>query len=88
MAEDKKVDFQHVEPSHTFVEEKTIHAHNAALAAALEGAKPKLLGKGYVRLYMICGLLYLCSTMTGEYPYPGGHQVGSLNNHVQGMMDL
>jgi hypothetical protein len=67
MEEDRKGDFEHAEPSRTLVEEKTIHAHNAALAAALEEERPSLWGKGYIRLYMICGLLYLCSTMTGEY---------------------
>jgi hypothetical protein len=46
--------------------EKTIHAHNATLAAALSEDKPNPWSKGYLRLYAICLLVYLCSTMNGK----------------------
>ncbi|KAJ9611120.1 hypothetical protein H2200_004303 [Cladophialophora chaetospira] len=54
--------------------EKTIHAHSAALAAALED-RPSPWSKGYLRLYAICLLIYLCSTMTGY----DGSLMGSIN---------
>jgi hypothetical protein len=46
--------------------EKTIHAHSATLAAALSEDKPNPWSKGYLRLYAICFLVYLSSTMTGK----------------------
>lgn len=50
------------------VEEKQIQAHNVTLAKILQESKPNPLGAGYLRLYCICGLLYLCSTMNGTSP--------------------
>lgn len=40
------------------------------LADVLQEHKPNPWGPGYLRLYAICGLLYLCSTMNGEHGIP------------------
>lgn len=72
MAEQKDVpSTEHVEPpakgsvSSDIVTEKTIHAHNATLAAALTEGPVNPWSKGYRKMYAICLLVYLCSTMTG-----------------------
>jgi hypothetical protein len=47
------------------IEEETVQAHNATLGKILQENKPNPWGKGYRRLYAICALVYLCSTMNG-----------------------
>jgi hypothetical protein len=70
MEANKEVKSEHVEPQGKQVlQETTIQAHNATLAAILQESKPDPRGKGYIRLYCICGLIYLCSTMTGQSFY-------------------
>jgi hypothetical protein len=48
------------------LQETTIQAHDANLATILQENKPNPWGKGHIRLYLICGLIYLCSTMNGK----------------------
>ena len=36
-------------------------------AAALGDNKPSTWGKGHLKLYTFCGLIYLCSTMNVSY---------------------
>jgi hypothetical protein len=73
MEEEKGTTIEHFEPprkgstaSDIVFTEKTIHAHSATLAAALSEDKPNPWSKGYFKLYAICLLVYLCSTMTGS----------------------
>lgn len=72
MNEQKDVRTEHVDSARErsvtteIVAEKTIQAHNATLAAALNEGKVNLWSKGYRELYAICFLVYFCSTMTGE----------------------
>ena len=57
------------------VREEEFQVQNATLAKVLQENKPNPRGKGYLRLYAICGLIYLCSTMNGY----DGSLMGSIN---------
>lgn len=37
-----------------------------AYAAIMATHKPNVLGPGYIRLYILSGLVFLCSTMNGK----------------------
>lgn len=68
----EKVESLHQEASATSqnqVAETTIKAQNPKLAAILEENKPDQWGRGYIHLYFCCLLIFLCSTMNGEYHY-------------------
>lgn len=39
---------------------------NPDLASILANAKPNPWGKGYLRMYLCCALIFLCSTMNGK----------------------
>ena len=60
---------EHYEPSsrqEVVVAERKLDVRtNPRLAAVLESNKPNPWGKGYVELYGICFLIFLCSTMNG-----------------------
>lgn len=49
------------------VEEKEIKARNADFAAAIGDKPPNPWGRGYLQLYCLCFVVYLCSTMNGEH---------------------
>lgn len=51
-------------------QEETVQVLNPTLAKVLQENKPNPLDRGHWKLYAICGLLYLSSTMTGVYPLP------------------
>lgn len=54
----------------TVLKEKKIQVHNVTLAGVLQDNKPSVTGKGYIKLYLICALVYLCSTMNGRVSMP------------------
>jgi hypothetical protein len=55
------------EPRNTFREgEKVIPAEGAVDNLAEVGKPPDPWGKGAKKLYMMCALVYLCSTMNGN----------------------
>lgn len=39
---------------------------NMLYASIMENHRPDKFGWGYLRLYLICGLVFLCSTMNGK----------------------
>lgn len=47
-------------------EEKVGAAAGATLADILQNDKPNPWSPGYLRLYLVCLLVYLCSTMNGN----------------------
>lgn len=59
---------EHIESSDSPVTIHTekVEALNVDLAKALEQDAPSPWSKGYLRLYLMCGLIYLCSTMNGS----------------------
>ncbi|KAF2757649.1 general substrate transporter [Pseudovirgaria hyperparasitica] len=57
------------------LEEKTVNVLDSNLAAVMQENKPNPRGKGYMRLYFCCLLVYLCSTMNGY----DGSLMGSIN---------
>ncbi|KAJ9654909.1 hypothetical protein H2198_006091 [Neophaeococcomyces mojaviensis] len=96
MQEEKRSTIEHLESppkgstKPDILTEKTIHAHNATLAAALTEDKQSPWSRGYFRLYAICLLVYLCSTMNGkafqsaagtlaDFPGYDGSLMGSIN---------
>ncbi|KAF2151592.1 general substrate transporter [Myriangium duriaei CBS 260.36] len=76
--EDKRAIYsQQVESTErgTVVHETKVEALNVDLAKALQQNKPNPWSRGYIRLYLMCGLVYLCSTMNGF----DGSLMGSIN---------
>lgn len=60
------------------VQEKEIRARNADFAAAIGDKPPNPWGRGYLQLYCMCFVVYLCSTMNGEPVVPQAHDCGML----------
>lgn len=52
------------------VAEDTVRVQNVQLAAIIETHKPNPLGRGYLKLYAVCVLVFLCSTMNVSILYP------------------
>lgn len=52
-------------------DEKSL-AHPEAIAATLEvtGGRPDAFGKGHIKLYLCCVIIYFCSTMNGLLAFP------------------
>lgn len=48
------------------IDETQVNVTNVDFAAALEDNKPNPWGKGYLRMYLFCALIFLCSTMNGK----------------------
>lgn len=54
---------EHADATNNVVSESTMKVQNPRLATILETDKPNPWGKGYLELYGVCLLMFLCSTM-------------------------
>jgi hypothetical protein len=55
-----------VKPGHEVIEHGKMQiVGSSRLAEALLISKPDPWGSGYLRMYLCCGLIFLCSTMNG-----------------------
>lgn len=52
------------------VSEDTVRVQNAQLAAIIATHKPNPLGRGYLKLYAVCVLIFLASTMNVSMTCP------------------
>lgn len=65
--EEKTMSSKQVETSEPadVIQTEKVEALNLDLAKALEQSRPDPWSRGYIGLYCVCLLIYLCSTMNG-----------------------
>src|SRR3981189_2596863 len=78
---------EHASPRDHVLAESKMKVQNPKLATILETHKPKAWGKGYRRLYVVCMLMFFCSTMNVRHSYSLCHAIDSYQLQ-RDMMDL